>query len=107
MASLSAGKGKYKVWLKELKHGKDVVLLLGGGERPHIGSVVLCGPRKEPIIINRKGHFDWVVAKPIAKKMSRKTGKTVVCIAGIHVDNATKKEIELLKRNCKDIEKKI
>ena len=104
---ITAGKGKYRVWLKELKQGNDIVLILGGGERTHIGSVVLCGPHKEPIIINKKGHFDWMAAKPIAKKVSRKTGKTVVCIAGIHVNNATKDEIELLKKNCREIEKKI
>jgi hypothetical protein len=104
---ISAGRGKYRVWLKETKHGKDVVLFLGGGERTHIGSIVLCEPGKEPKIINRKGHFDWMVAKPIAKRVCNKKRKPVVCIAGIHVDNATKEEIELLKGNCKKIEKKI
>ncbi len=104
---ISEGKGKYKVWLKELKQGKDIILLLGGGERPHIGSVVLCEPGKKPRTLNRKWHFDWMVAKPIAKRICKKRGKPVVCIAGIHIDNATKEEIELLKENCKKIEKKI
>jgi len=104
---ISAGKGKYKVWLKEIKQGEDIVLILGGGERPHIGSVVLCEPKKEPRVINRKGHFDWMVAKPIAKKICRKRNKPVVCIAGVHVDKATKEEINLLKENCKIIENKI
>ncbi len=104
---LSAGKGMYRVWLKELKQGPDIVLLLGGGEKPHIGSVVLCEPGKKARVLNRKGHFDWMVAKPIAKKMARKRKRPVVCIAGVHVDNATKKEIKLLKENCRNIEEKI
>jgi hypothetical protein len=104
---LIAGSGKYKVWLKETKHGKDLILFLGGGERTHIGSVVLCEPGKEAKTINRKGHFDWMVAKPIAKKIANKKKKPVVCIAGIHVNNATKDEIKLLKENCKKIENKI
>ena len=103
---LTAGKGKYKVWLKETRHGKDVVLFLGGG-RAHVGSVVVCAPGKTVKVINRKGHYDWMVAKPIAEKKSRKTKKAVVCIAGIHVNNASKKEIEILKQNCKAIENKI
>ena len=104
---ISAGSGKYKVWLKEIKHGNDIVLLLGGGEKPHIGSVVLCEPGKKARTLNRKGHFDWMIAKPIAKKFARKTKKPVICVAGIHVDNASKEEIELLKKNCEKIEKKI
>ena len=104
---LSAGEGKYRVWLKELKQGRDIVLLLGGGEKPHIGSVVLCEPNKKPAVLNRKGHFDWMVAKPIAKKIVEKRKRAVVCIAGIHVDNATKKEIEILKENCRKIENKV
>ncbi|MFH1237184.1 MAG: hypothetical protein V1648_02155 [Candidatus Aenigmatarchaeota archaeon] len=104
---LTAGKGKYKVWLKEARQGKDVILFLGGGERTHIGSVVVCAPGKPAKVLNRKGHYDWMVAIPIAEKKSRKTKKAVVCIAGIHVNNASKKEIEILKKNCKAIENKI
>lgn len=104
---LTAGRGKYRVWLKEIKQGEDVILLLGGGERTHIGSVVLCEPGKEPKIINRKGHFDWMVAKPIARKFADKKKRPVVCIAGIHVHNATNEEIKLIKENCKKIERKL
>ncbi|MCK5022797.1 MAG: hypothetical protein KAS04_01355, partial [Candidatus Aenigmarchaeota archaeon] len=86
---------------------EDLVLTLGGGENTHVGSIVLCEAGKEPKTLNRKGHFDWMVAKPIAEKISKKTGKVVVCIAGIHVNNATKEEIEILKKNCKEIEEKI
>ncbi len=104
---ISAGKGKYRVWLKEVSHGDDVVLFLGGGEKPHIGSVVLSEPGKKTRVLNRKGHFDWMVAKPIASIICKKKKKPVVCISGIHVDDATKEEIEILKNNCKLLEKKL
>lgn len=104
---ISAGSGKYRVWLKEIKQGEDVVLLLGGGERTHIGSVILCEPGKETRTITRENHFDWIVGKPIAEKLARKRKKPVVCIAGIHVDNASREEIELLKNNCREIEGKL
>lgn len=107
MRMLTAGKGRYKVWLKEERQGRDIVLFLGGGERTHIGSVVACAPGKPARVLSRKGHYDWLVAKPIAEKKCRKTKKAVVCIAGIHVNNASKKEIEMLKKNCKIIENKI
>ena len=108
---ISAGLGKYRVWLKETTHGDDIVLFLGGGEKPHLGSVVLSEPGKKPVVINRKikniTHKDWIVAKPIASKVSKKRNKPVVCIAGIHIDNATKEDIEKLKENCRKLEEKI
>jgi len=104
---LSAGKGKFRVWLKETRQGKDIVLMLGGGDRPHVGSVVLCTPGRKPFVINRKGHFDWIIAKPIAKKACEKRKRPVVCIAGVHVDNASDAEIRLLKENCRKLEKKL
>jgi hypothetical protein len=104
---ISAGSRKFKVWLREVRHGDDIVIFLGGGERPHVGSVVLCEPGKKPRILNRKGHFDWMVAKPIASIVCRKRKRPVVCIAGIHVDDAKKEDIELLKKNCKLLEEKL
>ena len=104
---ISAGKGKYKVWLKEEKHGEDIILFLGGGEKPHIGSVILSEPGKRTRVITRKRHLDWIVGKPIAEKVCKKKKKPVLCIAGVHVDNASKEEIELLKENCKKLEEKL
>jgi hypothetical protein len=104
---ISAGSGKFRVWLRETRHGDDVVLFLGGGEKPHVGSVIICEPGKKARVVNRKGHFDWMVAKPMAEKLCRKTKKPVVCIAGVHVDNATREDIGLLKRNCREIEEKL
>ncbi len=104
---ISAGSGKYRVWLKETKHGDDIVLFLGGGEKPHIGSVVLCEPDKKTRVITRETHLDWMVGKPIAEKVCKKRKKPVLCVAGVHVDNASKNEIEQLKENCRKLGKKL
>ena len=109
---LSAGKGKYRVWLRELRVGKDIVLLLGGGEKPHIGTIVVAEPGKKAFVFNRKtqkgrAHKEYVVARPIAEKAAAKYKRPVVCIAGIHVENATKEEIGLLVKNCAEIKENI
>ena len=104
---ISTGSGKFKVWLKEVKHGDGIVLFLGGGEKPHTGSVILCEPGKKARVMNRKGHFDWMVGKPIAEKICKKRRKPIVCIAGVHVDNASKEDIDLLKENCRKLEEKL
>ncbi len=108
---ISAGKGRYRVWLKEVRQGDDIILLLGGGEKPHMGSVILCEPEKRTRVINRDIrdtiHKDWIPGKPIAEKVCRKLRRPVLCVAGLHVDDASKEDIEKLKENCKKIEEQL
>ena len=35
----------------------DLIYILGGGERSHIGGAVVCEPDKEPQVIKLEGHF--------------------------------------------------
>lgn len=97
---ITFGKGKYKVWLKQENIGDDRVFYLGGGERSHIGSVVICEPGKKTHIIRRIGHYDDIVLKPIAEKACKKFNNTIVVIGGVHINNGTKQEIDLLVNNC-------
>jgi hypothetical protein len=93
----TSGRGKYKVWLQRYDIGEDIVFFLGGGERSHIGGVVIAEPGKKikPILA------------PIAHAACVKYKKKVVAVGGVHVDNATKKEINTLVENCKKLVKKI
>ena len=102
---ITSGEGKYKVFLEEKKIGDDLVYILGGGERSHIGGVVICESGKEPQDIRLKGHFDDIVLKPIAEAACKKYKTKVVAIGGVHVDNASQEEIDLLVKNCKELVK--
>lgn len=102
---ITSGEGKYKVFLEKKKLDDDLVYILGGGEKSHIGGVVVCEPGKKPQEIRLKGHYDDIVLKPIAEAACKKYNKKVVAIGGVHVDNATKEEIELLVNNCKELVK--
>jgi len=104
---LTSGKGKYKVWLEQKKVGQDLIYFLGGGEKPHIGSVVVCEPGKKTQIVKINGHYDYVALKPIAETACKKYKTKVVAVGGVHIDNATKEEIELLVKNCRDLIKKL
>lgn len=97
---ITSGEGKYKVWLKQEKIGDNLLFVLGGGEKSHIGGVVICEPGKKTQAIRLEGHFDDIVLKPIAEAACKKYKTKVVAVGGIHVDNATKKEIDLLVENC-------
>ena len=100
---ITSGEGKYKVWLEEKKIGNDLIYFLGGGEESHIGGIVFCEPNKEPQIIRLEGHHDDVVLKPIAEAACKKYKTKIVVVGGIHIDNATKQEIEQLVKNCKEL----
>ncbi len=100
---ITAGSGRYKVWLKEERLGDERLYILGGGGRPHIGGVVVMEPGKDPQVIKLKGHYDFVVLEPIAEEACRKYNTKVVAVGGVHVDNASKDEIDLLVRNCKEL----
>lgn len=97
---ITSGEGKYKVFLEKKEIGNDLIYILGGGERSHIGGLVICEPGKDPQVIRLEGHYDDIVLKPIAKTACKKYNKKVVAIGGIHVDNATQDEIDLLVKNC-------
>ena len=104
---ITSGKGKYKVWLKREKIGDDLVFFLGGGEHSHIGGVVICELGKQAQAIRLSGHFDDIVLKPIAEIACEKFKTKVVAIGGVHIDHATKQEIDILVENCKKLAKKI
>lgn len=99
----SVGEGRTKVFLKKEKIGEDILLILGGGEQSHIGGVVICEPDTQPNVVSLGTHHDYVVLKPLAEKACKKYKKTVVATGGIHIDNATKEEINIIIKNCEKL----
>lgn len=109
---LSYGKRKFEITACLDSLGKDVILLIGGGQKPHAGCVVICEPdeasgRVTTSVHTFTGHREEIVARPIAEEICRKTGARVVCVCGIHVEKASGKEIGLLVRNTKELGRRI
>lgn len=104
---ITSGEGKYQVWLEQHCCGDDLLFILGGGERSHVGGVVICEPGKKPQVIRLEGHYDDVVLAPIAEAACIKYQVRVVAVGGVHVEHATKKEIDLLVRNCQGLLEKL
>ena len=73
---------------------------MGGGERSHIGGIVICEPAKKTQSIRLEGHYDDIVLSPIAEAACKKYNTKVVAVGGVHVNNATKEEITILIENC-------
>jgi hypothetical protein len=100
---ISIGKGKYKVWLKEEVLDDGIILIVGGGEVSHIGSIVLSEPGKESKVINILGHKEEGITREFAEKTCLKKKVPVLCVCGIHINSATKKDIKILVSNAKTL----
>ncbi|NLJ79832.1 MAG: hypothetical protein GX335_02280 [Firmicutes bacterium] len=109
MYKITAGIGKHGVEARVFPTKEGIILHLLGGEKPHIGAVVISIPRKSlsgdgsiscttstlPFV----GHKDDVALKPITEKLAILTEQRVVGISGIHVKDASKEDISILLNN--------
>ena len=97
---IEAGYGGDRVWLIQHEIGEDLIYHLGGGQRPHIGGVVMKVPGEPPKTQTFGTHHDLEVLTPIAEAACERYGSTVVVVGGVHVDDATPEDIESLVSNC-------
>jgi len=100
---ITSGEGKYKVFLEKHQLDDGLIYIIGGGEQSHIGGIVLCEPDKKPMVIKLGNHYDHIVLEPIAKEACKKYKIKTVAVGGVHVDNASEEEIDLLVKNCKEL----
>jgi len=112
---ISIGQGKYKIWMKKERLDYGIVLIIGGGKLSHIGSIVLSEPRTSRTgrdisctsqVINVFGHKEEEIARVFAEKTCLNKKVPVLCVCGIHIDCATKKDIKILVSNAKELLKK-
>lgn len=109
-SSYQAGEGRFciKMFVSETDEG--LVAQLFGGEKPHVGAMVLSVPAPgminpgaitcTTVVVPLLGHKDDHVAKLAAEQIARAAGVPVVVVAGVHVDDAGEKEIKELVNNC-------
>ena len=77
--------------------GDDLVIAVGGGDRPHVGVVVLAQPipsRTRPgkhsasvTVVTIPPHKEEAIARGIAEKVASELGRVVVVTAGVHEDD--------------------
>lgn len=106
---VSAGSGIHTVTMTAVLSGDDVTIILGGGERPHIGALAVAMPRPSladpeqtsatSSVITLLGHKDDELSRPISELMASTLHKVVVAVAGVHLDSADEKDIEVLHAN--------
>ncbi|MCX8169609.1 MAG: hypothetical protein N3D72_00805 [Candidatus Methanomethyliaceae archaeon] len=98
---IEVGEGKYKVWLLSLKMGDDFLVIIGGGEKPHLGGFSLC-INGSPISVSLPNHKDYLISHEAAEKIHKKINRNVIVICGIHIDRATDDDIKKLIENSRE-----
>ncbi|RRS30579.1 MAG: hypothetical protein P794_06415 [Epsilonproteobacteria bacterium (ex Lamellibrachia satsuma)] len=97
---ISAGEGRYSVRLTSYKIGNDRLVIITGGEEEHIGSATLIEAKGRLQTISKKGHKDHVISERMANMIYNTMGEDLLVICGIHIDNASKEEIDILVNNA-------
>lgn len=93
--------------------GEDIHITLQGGEKPHIGCVVLAVPRPSlegngersstTSVINITGHKDEMLCRQLAEQVAARENAVVVCCGGFHMDHITKEQIEEVRKAVEEI----
>lgn len=110
LISASAGSGKYRVTAEAKIIGTDIIVAIWGGTMPHIGSVAVAVPRPSLTIpgatsatssvLNFVGHKDEVVSKLFSENIASRLSRNCVAAAGIHIDKASREDINIITKNC-------
>ena len=105
------GKRPYRVTISAVSIGDDLVVMVWGGEKPHVGAVAVSIPRpslKNSAVTSATtsvyalvGHKEDDLAKAMAQKIAATLNKNVVLTAGIHVDSLSDDGIKILETNCR------
>lgn len=95
---ISYGEAKYLVALTYFYIGQDLLVVITGGDE-HIGGVSLIENGSFSSIA-KKGHKDDVISNMVAPLIYDELKKDTLVICGIHLDNATKEEIDIMVNNA-------
>lgn len=103
---LRVSRGRFSIQALVQTIGRDVLVSLWGGDRPHIGSIGMATPRpslKDPkkwsatsSNFTYVGHKEDSVVKMISEKLASRLKTNIVVVAGIHWDNIRPEEIEII-----------
>ncbi len=92
----------YTLQCEIIPMGADYTLAVYGGQKAHVGSVVMAQARPSltgkgisatSSVLNGMGHKDEAVARLFAEEVAKAKNCTAVCACGIHIDDMTPDQI--------------
>ena len=101
--------GNFDLIASVTKVGQDAVVVISGGERPHIGAVALADPRqslKNPektsataSVLCLLGHKEDAIVKSASERLATAANRPVVVTAGIHWGNLRESDLDQIMKN--------
>ena len=117
LKKFSCGATPYTLEAEVRLLGSDLLVILSGGTKPHIGSIAVALPRPSlandeivsstSSVYNFVGHKDHVIAQRIAEKLSSRLDRHVVAVAGFHIDEISEEGIARVIENCDGLAQEI
>lgn len=111
--SFSLGAQEYLLEAVAVRCGDDLTVVIGGGEKQHIGAVAVGVPRpslKDKNIVSSSasvlcltGHKEDLLARKAALELARMLGHTVTVTVGLHIDDASAEAIAMLEANFQEL----
>ena len=104
--AFEVSKGRFKIQALVQRVGQDILVSMWGGTIPHIGAVGMATPRpslRDPKKMSATcstftyvGHKEDVVVKKVSELLAGRLKTKVVVSAGIHWDDLTSSEIDII-----------
>ena len=106
----ATGRGKYRLFSEAKLVGNDIIILIWGGTKPHIGSVCVALPRPScsnphnnsstSSVYNFPAHKDDLISKMFGEKIAATFNTNTVTTAGIHLPDITKSGLNKIIKNA-------
>jgi gallate decarboxylase subunit D len=100
--------GPFRITARVLELGQDCLVVVWGGTRPHVGAVGMAQfrpslkdsemPAATSSVFTYLGHKEDTLAKSMSEELTRRLGRNTVVVAGIHWDDLSGEEIQVLVR---------
>jgi gallate decarboxylase subunit D len=102
--------GSFDLTATVVKVGQDFVVVISGGERPHIGAVALALSRQSlkdhekksatASVLSILGHKEDAVVKSVSERLAAVADRPVAVTAGMHWDNLEESDIKQILKNA-------
>lgn len=103
MINLNKQLGRVDIDVKISYIGTDLIIIISGGDRPHIGSVSYGGQgfenkefKKNTLVY--ENHKEYIISQKFSQRIGEIFKGNYIISVGIHLDNITKEEIKIVKK---------
>lgn len=107
--AVARGAGALRVEAQVVRPGKDIAVVFGGGDAPHVGAVAVAFPRPSlrrdgsmsasASVICGLGHKEDEAAREAALRLASRLQVTAVVSVGIHIEQPRPEDLRVIMDN--------